>query len=62
MKRCVYDREREVSLKPIEILSGCAIRIGLSKHFTLKKSETWGKFAKKYFSKKLASEHACIIN
>jgi hypothetical protein len=26
------------------------------------KSETWGKFAKKYFSQKLASKHACIIN
>jgi hypothetical protein len=25
MKRCVYGREREASLKPIEILSGCAI-------------------------------------
>jgi hypothetical protein len=24
MQRCVYDREREASFKPIEILSGCA--------------------------------------
>jgi hypothetical protein len=25
MQRCVYGREREASLKPIEILFGCAI-------------------------------------
>jgi len=50
MQRCVYDREREASLKPIEILTGWAIarlaygkttlvldvRISLSTHFTLK--------------------------
>jgi len=24
MQRCVYGREREASLKPLEILSGCA--------------------------------------
>lgn len=25
MQRCVYGREREASLKPIEILTGCTI-------------------------------------
>jgi hypothetical protein len=72
MQRCVYGREREASLKPIEILTGCAItrsaygktalvRISPSKHFTLK---IWNlrKICRNIIFPKSVSEHACIIN
>jgi len=75
MQRCVYGREREASLKPIEILTGWAIarsaygktalvldvRISLSTHFTLK---IWnlGKICRKIIFPKSVLEHACIIH
>jgi hypothetical protein len=75
MQRCVYGREREASLKPIEILTGWAIarsaygktalvldvRISPSTHFTLK---IWNlrKICRKIIFPKSVSEHACIIH
>jgi len=75
MQRCVYGRETEASLKPIEILTGWAIarsasgktalvldvRISLSTHFTLK---IWNlrKICRKIIFPKSVSKHACIIH